>query len=214
MKNKGRNKVKRILLMIMLVVLVIWAAPLAARDIKPGPDSGAVSSPDGGIKPEPGSDYTIGPGDVLDISIWKDEALTRSLLVLPDGTIAFPLIGILKAGGKTLPELKKEIEEKITRYVTDPVLSAEVRQVNSMIVYVIGRVNNPGRFVLNANINVLQALAMAGGLNPFAKKGDIKVFRQRGDKTEIFPFDYDDVVKGSRLKDNIQLNRGDVVVVP
>jgi polysaccharide biosynthesis/export protein len=195
---RGTTMVKRLLLVSLCLFFLSGALAQAA------PEETAA----------PAGDYIIGPGDVLDISIWKDEALTRSVLVLPDGKIAFPLIGILTASGKTLPELKKEIEGKITQYVTDPVLSAEVRQVNSMIVYVIGRVNNPGKFILNANINVLQALAMAGGLNPFAKKGDIKVFRQDGAKTEIFPFDYDDVVDGSRLKDNIELKRGDVVVVP
>ena len=85
--------------------------------------------------PSPGADYLIGPGDVLDISIWKDEALTKSVLVLPDGRISFPLIGILNAAGKTLPDLKKEIEVKISKYLTDPVLTVGVNQVNSMIIY-------------------------------------------------------------------------------
>ncbi len=162
----------------------------------------------------PGADYLIGPGDVLDISIWKDEALTKSVLVLPDGRISFPLIGILNAAGKTLPDLKKEIEVKISKYLTDPVLTVGVNQVNSMIIYIIGRVNAPGKFILNSNVNVLQALAMAGGLNPFAKKSSIKIFRQDGGKTESFPFNYDEVVRGSRLDQNITLQRGDVLVVP
>jgi polysaccharide export outer membrane protein len=83
-----------------------------------------------------------------------------------------------------------------------------------MVVYVIGRVNNPGRFVLNANANVLQALAMAGGLNPFAEGGKIKIFRKQQSGTEIIRFDYDDVVKGKELAQNIMLRRGDVIVVP
>lgn len=158
--------------------------------------------------------YLIGPGDLLDISVWKDEALTKTVVVLPDGMIAFPLIGELKAEGRTVAELKQEMEKRLARYVSDMVLNLEVRQSNSMLVYVIGRVNSPGRQALNANINVLQSLAMAGGLNPFAKKDKIRVFRQEGASTRSFLFRYDDVVEGKHLEDNIVLKRGDVVVVP
>jgi len=158
--------------------------------------------------------YIIGPGDVLDISVWKDEALTRSCVVRPDGVISFPLIGEVQAAGRTASQLKTEMEKKLTRYVPEAILSLEVKQVNSMIIYVIGKVNSPGRFILNADIDVLQALATAGGLNVFAKGGWIKIFRQDHNKTTIYPFDYDDVVGGKHLEQNIYLNRGDVVVVP
>jgi polysaccharide export outer membrane protein len=160
------------------------------------------------------SDYVIGPGDVLDISVWKNEELTKLVTVLPDGRISFPLIGRVAAGGKTVDQLSAELRQKLTRYVPDIELSVIVHQVNSMLIYVIGKVNNPGRFVVNADVNVLQALAMAGGLNPFAKSGKIKIFRQAADGTRIFDFDYDDVSKGERLELNIMLQRGDVVVVP
>ena len=163
------------------------------------------------------STYLIGPGDILTISVWKDDALTKDVVVLPDGVISFPLIGLLKAGGKTVPQLRTEIEEKIAQYVTDPVLNVEVKQVNSMLIFVIGRLNMSsvsGRLILNANANVLQALAMAGGLNTFAKRNSIKVFREERGKTIIFPFHYDDVVEGKRLEENIELKRYDVIVVP
>jgi polysaccharide export outer membrane protein len=163
---------------------------------------------------EEDKDYVIGCGDVLDISVWKDETLTRSVVVLPDGKISFPLIGEVMASGKTIAQLKKEIEEKITPFVPDVTLSFEVKQVNSMLVYVIGRVNNPGRFPLNVNVNVLQALSIAGGLTPFAKRDKIKILRQEGDKTDIIKFQYDRVIEGTHLEQNIMLKRGDVVVVP
>ncbi|MCX7857685.1 MAG: polysaccharide biosynthesis/export family protein [Deltaproteobacteria bacterium] len=158
--------------------------------------------------------YVIGPGDVLDISVWRDDALTKTVVVLPDGRISFPLIGEILAAGRTLDDIKREIKQKLSAYVSEPVLNLEVKQVNSLIIYVIGRVNNPGRFVLNTNVNVLQALSMAGGLNPFAKKERIKVFRQENGKTRIIPFNYDDVVEGKNIEQNITLKRGDVVVVP
>ena len=160
------------------------------------------------------ADYVIGQGDVLIISVWKDEALTREVAVLPDGTISFPLIGSVTAAGKTVGELKRDIEGRIKRYVPDPVLTVAVKNVNSMFIYVIGRVNNPGRFVLNGTVNVLQALATAGGLNPFADNNGIKIFRIEGGSTSILKFRYNDVTKGKHLEQNIMLKRGDVIVVP
>ncbi len=163
----------------------------------------------------PVTEYIIGPGDILAISVWKDEALTRQCIVLPDGKIAFPLIGQIPAAGRTVADLSKELEQKLARFVPGVDLNVAVHQVNSLIVYVIGRVNNPGRFVLNTDVNVLQALAMAGGLNPFAKRGDIKIFRETEDGgTKIFAFDYDKVSSGESVGGNIRLRRGDVVVVP
>jgi len=166
------------------------------------------------IEEWPGTDYLIGPGDVLYISAWKVEDMTKLVTVLPDNKISFPLIGEVVAGGKTVVQLKKELEDKISRFVPDPNLSVMVQQVNSMQIYVIGKVNHPGRFVLNTNVNVLQALAMAGGLNPFAKRNKIKIFREKGDKPEIFKFRYDDVSQGIHPEQNIRLKRGDVIVVP
>lgn len=171
---------------------------------------GAVQSP----AFQTGGEYVIGPGDVIDISLWKEESLTKSVVVLPDGRISFPLIGQIQASDRTVNDLKQEIEEKLKPYVPEPVLNVDIKQVNSMLVYVIGRVNAPGRFALNTNINVLQALATAGGLNPFAKRDKIKILRQEGGKTKTLPFHYDDVIDGSRLEENVVLKRGDLVVVP
>ena len=138
----------------------------------------------------------------------------KSVVVLPDGKIAFPLIGQVEAAGKTVSRLKEEMESRLARYVNDLVLSVEVKQINSMTIYVIGRVNAPGRFALNGNVSVLQALAMAGGFNPFARRDKIRIFRQDGDKTEVLPFRYSDVAESRNLEQNIRLRRGDVIVVP
>jgi polysaccharide export outer membrane protein len=162
----------------------------------------------------PSRDYIIAPGDILDIAVWKNPDLTKRLTVLPDGKISFPLIGQLRAEGRTLEQLKKEMESRLSRYVPDPVLSVVIEQVNSLMIYVLGKVNRPGRFPLNSNINVLQALALAGGLNSFAERNGIKIFREVQGQTQIFEFRYDDVAKKNDLKQNIELQRGDVIVVP
>jgi polysaccharide export outer membrane protein len=159
------------------------------------------------------SGYQIGPGDVLEISVWKDEALSRSVVVLPDGTISFPLIGKVSVAGKTLPQVRESMMKQLSRYVPDLELSVDVKQFNSMIVYVIGRVNAPGRQVLNSNVTVLQALAMAGGLNPFASRNSIKIFRKEGETKNVLTFRYNDVIDGD-LETNVELKRGDVIVVP
>ena len=161
----------------------------------------------------PGKNYIIGAGDVLEISVWKNEDLSKLLTVLPDGKISFPLIGEVMAEGKTLAQLKKDLESKISRYVPAPVLSVVIQQLNSNMIYVIGKVHNPGRFALNSDIRVLQGLALAGGLNPFAEQNKIRIFREEGDKTLIFHFRYDDVSTGEKLEQNIWLKRGDVIVV-
>ena len=161
-----------------------------------------------------GPDYLVGPGDVLEVSVWKEEALTKQVVVLPDGRISFPLIGEVQAAGRTLPDLKQEISKRMVKYAPKEEVNLEVKQVNSMLIYVIGRVNQPGRFALNTNVNVLQALSIAGGLNPFAKRNDIKIFRREGTVTKVLPFRYDQVTDGEKLEQNITLQRGDVIVVP
>lgn len=158
--------------------------------------------------------YKIGPGDILNISVWKDEALTKQVTVLPDGTINFPLVGQVQASERTVEQINAEITEKIRRYVPEPNLSVMVHQVNSLLLYVIGKVNKPGILPVNTNINVLQALTMAGGLNPFAKRSEIRIFRQQGEETTILNFDYDKVTEAKELGQNVILRRGDTIVVP
>jgi polysaccharide export outer membrane protein len=176
----------------------------------PAPAPAPVAAP--AVLPDTG--YRIGPGDVLNIEVWKDPVLTRLVTVLPDGRIAYPLVGEMVTADKTLFQLKKEIEGKLARYLQDAVITVEVRQMNSLQIYVLGRVNAPGRTILSTNVNVLQALAIAGGPNAFANRSRIRIFREEGGKTLSLPFDYDDVTAGKNTESNILLRRGDVIFVP
>ena len=178
-------------------------------DNKPDGKSGVVVLPSEKMP----ISYVIGPGDVLEISVWKNEDLSRIVVVLPDGTITFPLLGRFVAGGKTVDQLQREMEKQISRYVPEPELTIIIQQVNSMVVYVIGKVNRPGHFPLKRNIDVLQALSMAGGLNIFADQTDIRIFRKTPDKTIVMTFDYKSVTEDNYVKGNIQLKAGDVIVV-
>ena len=202
----GKKSLAMAVFLLALTPFPLRAAEKEAIALAPGADAALQATA------EP--DYRIGPGDQLSIEVWKDKDLARLVTVLPDGKVTYPMIGEVVAAGKTVAQLQKEIEGKLSLYVKDAVITVEVRQVNSLLIYVIGYVNNPGRSLLASNIDVLQALAIAGGPSQFAKLSRIKIFRREGRKIVIIPFDYDDVIAGKNLETNILLRRGDVVVVP
>ncbi|TFH31916.1 MAG: polysaccharide export protein [Deltaproteobacteria bacterium] len=200
---------KRLFVAVFLLALTPFPLRAAEKEAAiPGP--GADTSLQATAEP----DYRIGPGDQLSIEVWKDKDLARLVTVLPDGKVAYPMVGEIVAAGKTVAQLQKEIEGKLSLYVKDAVITVEVRQVNSLQIYVLGHVKTPGRSLMTSNIDVLQALAIAGGPDQFAKVSRIRIFRRQGGKTVIIPFDYDDVIAGKNLESNILLRRGDVVVVP
>lgn len=158
--------------------------------------------------------YRIGPGDFLEISVWKDETLSRQILVPPDGMISFPLIGDLDAKHLTVSLLREAIVKRLGEYVPDPTVTVMLLKPDSMRAYVIGKVNSPGVFPISLDTNVMQILAMAGGLNPFAASNRIILLRKEGGATLKLPFEYSKVEKGENLEQNVLLKRGDVVVVP
>ena len=158
--------------------------------------------------------YRIQPGDVLQVSVWKEPDLERDVLVRPDTGLSFPLVGDISAAGKSVEELRQEISERIARFIPDPVVAVAVTQTLGNKVYVIGKVNRPGEFVMNRRVDVMQALSMAGGANAFAALRKIKVLRRLGDRTTVIPFDYAQIERGEDLEQNIVLQPGDVVVVP
>ena len=203
-------------LFIVLLLLALTPLPiLAAEKALPAPAPKTEAVPPATADP----DYRIGTGDQLSIEVWKDKDLARLVTVLPDGKVAYPMVGEVVAAGKTVAQLQKEIEGKLSLYVKDAVVTVEVRQVNSLQIYVLGRLRMgttglTGRFTLTSNIDVLQALALLGGPDEFAKRSRIRIYRREGGKTKIFPFDYDEVIAGKNLESNILLQRGDVIIVP
>lgn len=158
--------------------------------------------------------YKIGPGDSIEVSVWKDENLTRQIIVPPDGVISFPLIGDIDVTELTIAELRDVVSKKLKGYVTDATATVMLLNARSMTAYVVGKVNQPGQFPINMETNVMQILAMAGDLNAFASPGNIIILRQEKGKAIKIPFDYNKVKKGKKLEQNIFLKRGDVVVVP
>jgi polysaccharide biosynthesis/export protein len=161
-------------------------------------------------------DYTLHPGDQLDIAVWKEPDLTRTTLVRPDGKFSFPLAGEINAIGRSVAQVQQEIENKLKKYIPEPVVTVTLKEVDGNRVYVIGQVQKPGAVGMNPTINVLQSLSIAGGLTPFAAANEIIVIRTAGAGSEqrVFRFRYGEVNRGNNLQQNIQLVAGDVVVVP
>ena len=158
--------------------------------------------------------FLLGPEDILEISVWKDETLTKQVVVRPDGKISFPLIGEIQAAGRTVEDLRKEIIEKLSEFISDPVVTVMVIGINSYKIYVIGKVNKPGAYTVGRSVNVMQALSMAGGFSPFADLEHISILREQNGKQIRIKFNYKEVAKGKHLEENILLKRGDVIVVP
>ena len=158
--------------------------------------------------------YVIGPGDVLSISVWKEEGMQLEVLVRPDGGITYPLAGEIQAGGLSTKALSDELVRKLKKYIPNPSVTVSVLQSVSNKIYVIGKVNRPGEFTATGYMDVLQALTMAGGLTPFADSDEIKIIRRTESGATVKLFDYDEVVSGDRLDMNIILKAGDTVVVP
>ena len=172
----------------------------------------AVTFPAAVIAQEAG--YTVKPGDGLEISVWKEPDLQGPVLVTPDGSFSFPLVGQVDARGKTVTDLQQVITERLAKYISDPVVTVSVREIRGNKVYVIGQVNRPGEFIVNPRVDVIQALSMAGGTTAFAALDDIRILRRTGPKQESLEFDYNAVVRGKSLEQNIELRAGDIVVVP
>ncbi len=132
----------------------------------------------------------------------------------PDGAISFPLSGEINSRNKTVEQLRIELTGRLSRYIPDLVVTVSVLEINGNKVFVIGQVNNPGEFVVNPRVDVMQALSMAGGITPFADIKNIRILRRTGTGQIALEFRYDDVIRGRRLEQNIVLESGDVVVVP
>jgi len=159
-------------------------------------------------------EYHVQPGDVLFISVWREETLQREVVVQPDGVIRFPLAGEVNAKGLSLSEVEQRLANQLSKYIPDPALSVSLVQSLGNRVYVVGRVNKPGEYALSRDIDVMQALALAGGVTPFAKKSKIKILRAVKGKQEVLLFNYKEVESGERISQNIFLVPGDTVIVP
>lgn len=176
----------------------------------------ALWVPVAGIAADPGTAdrYMIQPGDVLEVSVWKEESLLKQVLVRPDGGISFPLVGNVQAAGRSVEEIQGVIADKLVKFIPDPVVSVAIQALSGNKIYVIGKVARPGEFVATRYLDVIQALSMAGGMTPYAAANKVSILRRTDGKLSSIPFRYGDIEKGENLQQNIILQSGDVVLVP
>jgi polysaccharide export outer membrane protein len=155
--------------------------------------------------------YIIGAEDLLRISVWKDENLTTDAVVRSDGMISVPLVNDVKASGLTALQLKEEITNRLKEYIPGVEVTVVVMEMRSNKVYIQGEVQKPGPQPFNGNLTVIQALALAGGLTPYADKNSIMILRASGQQLQ---FDYSKVSRGRNMDQNVILKRGDTIIVP
>jgi polysaccharide export outer membrane protein len=208
----GRRNIGMLILLIMLVSL-----PLAAQDQTPAKGTQSpAAAPDAPAMQAAAADpsYIIGAADVLDISVWKEPDVSRTVPVRPDGKISLPLVSDVQAAGLTPSELAADLTTRLKKYLNDPQVTIIVTEINSRRVYIVGEVARPGAFPLLPDMTVLQALADAGGFTTFANTKKIHILRTINGKQTEFPFDYRKVLEGNNSAENIKLLAGDEIVVP
>lgn len=159
-------------------------------------------------------DYRVNPGDGLAVVVWKEPDLSLEVVVRPDGRFSFPLAGDVQAEGKSVEEIRADIKTRIETYIPDAVVTVLVRETTGNMAYVVGKVNRPGPIPMVQATTVIQALSFAGGTAQFAKLDDILVIRMSGGSQTALKFNYDDILDGEGLEQNVVLQPGDVVVVP
>jgi polysaccharide export outer membrane protein len=158
--------------------------------------------------------YHLQPGDILEVSVWKETDLQRDVLIRPDGNFSFPLAGEIEARGKSTEEVRSILVDRLQKYVPTPVVTVAVKTIGGNRIYVLGRVVHAGDFPLNNPLDVMQAISLAGGVTPYAAVNDIVILRRQNGRQHAFSFRYNDVARGRNLSQNIQLESGDTVVVP
>ncbi len=205
---------KKMMRLLAIPALLLFIHPALAAEAAPvelvtqKPEKAAT------VAPAVDSDYIIHPGDVLQITVWKEDSLDREVVVLPDGTISFPLIGTFSTAGMTPGMVQETVRAKLEDLIPDASVAVLVKAPLGHFVSVIGQVGKPGELIMGHRLTVMQALSQAGGLTPYASEGNIIVLRQKDGKEIAIPFPYDDIVNGRNLEKNITLNPGDVIVVP
>jgi polysaccharide export outer membrane protein len=197
---------------LLCYALALMAASLGA--VATGCAPGSVKPVAAGERSAGTQEYRIGPADVLQISVWKNEALTRTVPVRPDGMISLPLVNEIRAAGLTPIELRDLLKKKLTEYVPSPEVSVIVMEMHSYMVSVLGEVKTAGRYQFMSPVTVLDVLARAGGITEFATPSRLYVLRPEKGVMKKIPFNYNKVVAAPGKHQNFFVQPGDIIVVP
>jgi len=202
---------------LILAVLIAAGINAAGSDqakakVSDQPNSQTPAPVEAEVQPD---GYVIGEDDVLAVNVWKEPEISRSVPVRPDGKISLPLIGDLRASGRTPVQLQDDIKRQLLNYLSDPEVSVIVQEAKSQKFNILGEVARPGSYVLSRSMTVLDAIAVAGGFRDFAKTSKVYVLRVNADGSRAcIPFNYKEVIRGRKLSQNVELETRDTVVVP
>jgi polysaccharide export outer membrane protein len=158
--------------------------------------------------------YQLRQGDTVLISVWREDTLQRQVVVLPDGSITFPLIGRVEVAGLSTTEVENKVIKKLKEYFPEPIVTVVIVGIDGNRAYITGKVMHPGPLILSGPISVLQAISLVGGLDRFADESGIKVIRAISNEQKILPVNYKEIISGKNMSTNVQLKAGDTIVVP
>ena len=199
---------KKLILLIGLAMLVACASDIpSVKTLAKHEQANPPTS-------ESDDDYVIGPGDILSIDVWKEPDLSKQVSVRLDGNISLPLVNDIEAAGLTLVQLREQLAEKYKDFVDVPEVSVTVIESRSKRIYMLGKVARPGEYPLQKDMTIVQAISLAGGLAEWADASDIKLIRKIKGTEKTFRVDYDAIVSGEDLGQNVQLQPDDTIFVP
>jgi polysaccharide export outer membrane protein len=216
-REKDHNMYGRTVYAAAILIALLLFAPLAAqqRDEDVAREAGSKTT---GVAPGPAvtvpPGYVIGTEDVLSIVFWRDKDMSADVVVRPDGKISLPLINDIHAADLTPDQLREEIVKRASKFIEEPTASVVVKEIHSRNVFITGLVNKGGTFPIIGSMNVMQLIALAGGVQEYADSGRILITRATASGTQQLKFNYKEFIKGKNVQQNIVLEPGDTVVVP
>jgi polysaccharide biosynthesis/export protein len=221
MKSTAEIKVRRQTWVVSLASITVLAlavstnAQTQARSAASKYADAVAKAPDAPVRAATNDpSYTIGPQDMLDVNVWKEPDVSRTVQVRPDGKISLPLLDDIQAAGLTPKQLTDSVTEGLRKYIENPEVTVIVTQINSLRVYLIGQVTRPGAYPLLPGMTILQAISSGGGLAQFANRKKIYLMRTENGTPTKYPFNYKDVIEGRKPEQNLPLKPGDTIVVP
>ena len=207
-RERGQTMFRKTILFICLAVLVACASDIpSVKTLAKHQESNTSAD-------KSDADYLIGPGDVLSIDVWKEPELSKQVSVRLDGVMSLPLVNDVQAAGLTSTELRSQLTEKYKDFVDVPQVAVTVIESRSKRIYLLGKVARPGEYALQKNMTVVQAISLAGGLAEWADSSEVKLIRKIKGAEKTFKVDYDAIVSGEDLGQNVLLQPDDTIFVP
>lgn len=197
----------------LFITLLLGFSPAHARRVEP--EVLPVNEAEAPLAALPGPEaFQLGPGDRISIRVWRQDDLNMDVVVAPDGTITYPLIGRIQVGGLTYPQLTEKLTASVSTYYADPQVTVNILEVHAAKVFVVGEVSSPAVLQLGAPMTIVEALTMAGGINQYARTSNVLLVRGGLDKPELYTVDVRAILNEGALDQNVYLKSGDIVVVP